>query len=147
MEVLLEFIQVVKTFAYDEEGMSVVVLREHTTCPCSPPPTHPHTPHPVSSPLLPHKDSLTTLLLSAVWDSRTSIKMVAIATIAGLLDLEGFLDSREVCRARLSVCLIVCVTVFVVCFGWMVGLCPPQLCLSAGHLKTLALSDVDATVR
>ena len=26
-------------------------------------------------------------------------------------------------------------------------LCPDQLCLSAGHLKILALGDVDATVR
>ena len=28
-----------------------------------------------------------------------------------------------------------------------VFVCPDQLCLCAGHLKILALSDVDATVR
>ena len=95
---LLEFIRVVKSFTSDKEGMTVP-SNGKMALPFPPDhiyPLPPHTPHTVPSPLLPHKDTLTTLLLSALADSHASIRVVTIATVAGLLDLDSFLDSKEV---------------------------------------------------
>ena len=98
---LLEFIRVVKSFTSDKGGMTVP-SNGKMALPFPPdhiyplPPHTPHTPHTVPSPLLPHKDTLTTLLLSALADSHASIRVITIATIAGLLDLDSFLDSKEV---------------------------------------------------
>ena len=111
----------VKTFTSDKEGMTfpsdgkmslpsfpvhdhMYPLPPHTPHTVPSPllphdhmyPLPPHTPHTVPSPLLPHKDTLTTLLLSALADNHASIRAVTIATIAGLLDLDNFLEPKEV---------------------------------------------------
>ena len=56
-------------------------------------------PHTVLCPLLPFKDSILSLILPAMGDSHASLRVVSIAAIAGLLDLESFLEEKE---ARLT---------------------------------------------
>ena len=122
LTVLLEFVEVAKSYSQGEEGGRVL---QRTSCSDTHTHTHSHThthththTHPpiVPSPLLPYKDSLLALLLSLLGDSHAQLRVAVIATITGLVGVAGLLESREV------------------------G-------LVAEHLLRMATGDMDSTVR